>query len=62
MPMTTFDDNGTTRTGYLALPPSGTGSGVLVLHAWWGLNDDVIAYADRLAASGFAVAGASSPC
>jgi carboxymethylenebutenolidase len=29
--------------------------GVVVLHAWWGLNDDVIAYADRLAASGFAV-------
>lgn len=29
--------------------------GVVVLHAWWGLNDDVIAYADRLAASGFRV-------
>jgi carboxymethylenebutenolidase len=29
--------------------------GVVVLHAWWGLNDDVIAYADRLAAAGFAV-------
>jgi carboxymethylenebutenolidase len=29
--------------------------GVVVLHAWWGLNDDAIAYADRLAASGFAV-------
>jgi carboxymethylenebutenolidase len=29
--------------------------GVLVLHAWWGLNDDVIAYADRLASSGFRV-------
>ena len=30
--------------------------GVLVLHPWWGLNDDVVAYADRLAAEGFAVA------
>jgi carboxymethylenebutenolidase len=30
--------------------------GVVVLHPWWGLNDDVIAYADRLAAAGFAVA------
>lgn len=30
--------------------------GVLVLHPWWGLNDDVIAYADRLAAAGFSVA------
>jgi carboxymethylenebutenolidase len=29
--------------------------GVIVLHPWWGLNDDVIAYADRLAAEGFAV-------
>ena len=28
---------------------------MVVLHAWWGLNDDVIAYADRLAAAGFAV-------
>ena len=30
--------------------------GVLVLHPWWGLNDDVVAYADRLAGEGFAVA------
>ncbi len=29
--------------------------GVVVLHPWWGLNEDVIAYADRLAAAGFAV-------
>jgi carboxymethylenebutenolidase len=29
--------------------------GVVVLHPWWGLNDDVIAYADKLAAAGFAV-------
>jgi carboxymethylenebutenolidase len=29
--------------------------GVLVLHPWWGLNDDVVAYADRLAGEGFAV-------
>ena len=29
--------------------------GVVVFHAWWGLNDDVVAYADRLAAAGFAV-------
>src|SRR5689334_14498344 len=25
--------------GYLALPSGSTGPGVLVLHAWWGLND-----------------------
>ncbi len=29
--------------------------GVVVLHAWWGLNDDVLAYVDRLAGAGFAV-------
>lgn len=29
--------------------------GVLVLHAWWGLNDDVRAYARRLVDQGFAV-------
>jgi carboxymethylenebutenolidase len=37
---------------------SGTGEtvpGVAVFHPWWGLNDDVIAYADRLAAAGFSV-------
>jgi carboxymethylenebutenolidase len=35
--------------------PDGAPGGVLVLHPWWGLNDDVIAYADRLADAGFAV-------
>jgi len=30
-------------------------AGVLVLHAWWGLNDDVRAYAKRLAGEGFTV-------
>ena len=29
--------------------------GVVVLHAWWGLNSDVLAYADMLGAAGFAV-------
>lgn len=29
--------------------------GVVVLHPWWGLNDDVVAYADQLADGGFAV-------
>jgi carboxymethylenebutenolidase len=39
--------------GYLALPPSGTGNGVLVLHAWWGLNDTMKAFCTRLAEAGF---------
>ena len=39
--------------GYLALPGSGDGGAVLVLHAWWGLNDTIKHFCDRLAASGF---------
>ena len=35
--------------------PDGATAGLVVLHAWWGLNDDVIAYADRLADAGFGV-------
>ena len=30
-------------------------TGILVLHAWWGLNDDVLEYARRLEGAGFAV-------
>src|SRR4249919_1711251 len=39
--------------GYLAMPPSGKGDGVLVLHAWWGLNDTIKAICTRLAEAGF---------
>ena len=39
--------------GYLAIPPTGKGSAVLVLHAWWGLNDTMRAFCTRLAESGF---------
>lgn len=39
--------------GFLALPPTGTGSPVLVLHAWWGLNDTIKAICTRLAEAGF---------
>jgi carboxymethylenebutenolidase len=51
----TAEAGGTTFRVYTAgnLAP-GTPS-VLLLHAWWGLNDDVVAYADRLAGAGFAV-------
>lgn len=38
---------------YLAVPDSGRGRGVLVLHAWWGLNDTIKAFCDRLARAGF---------
>lgn len=39
--------------GFLATPPYGTGPGVLVLHAWWGLNDTIRAVCKQLAESGF---------
>ena len=38
--------------GYLAVPPSGTGPGVIVVQEWWGLVPHIRAVADRLAAAG----------
>jgi carboxymethylenebutenolidase len=48
-----FQADGQTIPGYLALPPKGQGPGVLVLPAWWGLNDFFKALCDRLAQEGF---------
>jgi carboxymethylenebutenolidase len=39
--------------GFLAVPPTGIGPGVLVLHAWWGLNETMKGFCTRLAESGF---------
>jgi len=44
-------EDGTGR-GYLASPEKPHG-GVLVLHAWWGLNDFFKGFANRLASQGF---------
>ncbi len=38
---------------FLAIPASGKGPGVLVLHAWWGLNDFFRDLCNRLAQAGF---------
>jgi carboxymethylenebutenolidase len=42
-----------TAPGYLALPASGSGPGVLLLHAWWGLNAFFTQCCERLAQAGF---------
>jgi carboxymethylenebutenolidase len=49
----TFPSNGGQAHGYLAVPQSGTGPGVIVIQEWWGLTDHVVDVADRLAAEGF---------
>jgi carboxymethylenebutenolidase len=42
------------QDGWLEVPPTGKGEPVLVLHAWWGLNEAIKAFCTRLAEAGFA--------
>ena len=49
-----FDVNGKPAKGYLALPEQPNAPGVIVLHAWWGLNPIFKDLCDQLAAEGFA--------
>jgi carboxymethylenebutenolidase len=51
--MTTLELDGKAINGYLAVPAGGRGPAVLVLHAWWGLNDFFRTLCDRLSAEGF---------
>lgn len=53
--MVGFPANGHTTPGYLALPPSGTGLGLLLIQEWWGLVDHIRQVADRFAEAGFVV-------
>ncbi len=39
--------------GHLAVPDAGTGRAILVLHPWWGLNEVMKGFCDRLAGEGF---------
>jgi carboxymethylenebutenolidase len=49
----TFASNGATAHGYLALPDSGRGPGVVVIQEWWGLTTHIADVTNRLAADGF---------
>ncbi len=52
---------GATLEGYLSLPAgSGRAPGVLMIHEWWGLNRDINALADALAAQGYVVLAADA--
>jgi len=43
------------ENGFAVLPKSGKGAGILVLHAWWGLNNFFRDFCNRLADEGFVV-------
>src|SRR2546428_14137568 len=51
--MREFQADGRTISTYLAVPEHGSGPGVLVLHAWWGLTEPFRQVCDRLAEAGF---------
>lgn len=47
------DGSGSAGQAYVVAPDAGTGPGVLVLHAWWGLTPFFHTVCDRLADAGF---------
>lgn len=50
--------DGSRARAYLALPPSDTeepAPAVILLHEWWGLNEEIAHIADELAAEGYVV-------
>ncbi len=51
--MVDFPSNGADASGYLAVPESGSGPGVIVVQEWWGLDSGIKEIADRLALAGF---------
>jgi carboxymethylenebutenolidase len=48
-----FTSNGSTASGYLVRPASGSGPGVLVIQEWWGLDSGIKEMAERLGKAGF---------
>ena len=51
--MIEFQSNGGTARGYLSVPESGRGPGVIVIQEWWGLVPHIRDVADRFAREGF---------
>jgi carboxymethylenebutenolidase len=49
----TFASNGSQAHGYLALPSSGRGPGLVVIQEWWGLTSHIAGLVDRFASAGF---------
>lgn len=49
----TFPSNGGTAHGYLAVPESGSGPGLIVVQEWWGLDDHMVDVSNRFAREGF---------
>jgi carboxymethylenebutenolidase len=48
-----FPSNGHTCRGYLAVPPSGSGPGLIVIQEWWGLVPHIQEVCGRFAEAGF---------
>lgn len=48
-----FKSNGSTASGHLVKPASGSGPGVLVIQEWWGLDSGIKEMAERLGKAGF---------
>jgi len=51
--MIEFPSNGGNGRGYLAVPESGSGPGVVIIQEWWGLNDQLREVCDAWAGDGF---------
>lgn len=51
--MVTFQSNGSAANGYLSLPVSGKGPGVVVIQEWWGLVPHIKDVCDRFGGEGY---------
>ena len=61
MNVTFSSADGTMTGGYLATPDGdGPHPAVIMIHEWWGLNEDVTILADALAAEGYVVLAADA--